>query len=269
MVTISSRTRISELLKHNPYALESIISLSPRFEKLRSPWLRKIMAARTSIQMAAAIGGCSVQDFFDILSPLGFDINPENKIEPISETLPVPEFMRDISKEKTRELDVRSLIDSGTDPLQMIFEALSELRDGEVLKIINTFEPFPLIHLAGKQGYEVYSETVHENLVFTFFNKPHSGFRKDKQNWKLKGDWDEVLNAYSGQLVTVDVRSLEMPAPMIKILDTLENFPEGKALYVYHKRIPLFLLPELKDRNFEYRVKEVTENEVHLLIFSA
>ncbi|MBW7893267.1 MAG: DUF2249 domain-containing protein, partial [Chitinophagaceae bacterium] len=65
----------------------------------------------------------------------------------------------------------------------------------------------------------------------------------------------------------VDVRHLEMPMPMMTILEALETLPENKALYVHHKRIPVFLLTELKDRQFEYRIKEVQEGEVYLLIF--
>ena len=58
-----------------------------------------------------------------------------------------------------------------------------------------------------------------------------------------------------------------LPLPMLTILDELEKLPNGNALYVYHKRIPVFLLPELQERKFEYRIKEISDGEVHLLIF--
>lgn len=60
-----------------------------------------------------------------------------------------------------------------------------------------------------------------------------------------------------------------MPLPMLTILDELEKLPQTDALYVYHKRIPVFLLPELKDRKFEFRIKEISDGEVHLLIFKS
>ncbi|QLH29510.1 MAG: hypothetical protein HWD63_09045 [Candidatus Parvibacillus calidus] len=47
----------------------------------------------------------------------------------------------------------------------------------------------------------------------------------------------------------------------------MDSLPEGKALYVHHKRIPVFLLGELNERRFGYRIKEVSENMVYLLIF--
>jgi hypothetical protein len=58
-----------------------------------------------------------------------------------------------------------------------------------------------------------------------------------------------------------------MPKPMHTILEALDHLPTDTALYVYHKRIPVFLLPELAQRGFEYRIKEISDGEVHLLIF--
>jgi hypothetical protein len=69
-------------------------------------------------------------------------------------------------------------------------------------------------------------------------------------------------------LITVDVRHLEMPQPMLTILAELDQLPADKALFVYHKRIPVFLLPELSDRKLDYRIQEISEGEVHLLIFN-
>ena len=82
------------------------------------------------------------------------------------------------------------------------------------------------------------------------------------------GDWEPLLDRFADHLVEVDVRHLEMPMPMMTILEALEVLPQGKALYVKHKRIPVFLLTELKEREFEYRIREVREGEVYMLIFA-
>ncbi|MEO6632815.1 MAG: DUF2249 domain-containing protein, partial [Mucilaginibacter sp.] len=84
---------------------------------------------------------------------------------------------------------------------------------------------------------------------------------------EIKQDWDEVQKRYQGKFIVLDVRHLEMPLPMTTILDALDKLPVVNALYVYHKRIPVFLLPELVQRNFDYRIKEISEGEVHLIIF--
>ena len=78
-MTINANTKISALLKQHPDALEAIVSISPKFIKLRNPFLRKLMAGRTTIAMASRLGGCSVNDFFSRLQPLGFEIDSETK----------------------------------------------------------------------------------------------------------------------------------------------------------------------------------------------
>ena len=65
MMTINANTKIAALLKANPDALEAIISISPKFNKLKNPLLRKLMASRTSISMASKVAGCSVKHFFE------------------------------------------------------------------------------------------------------------------------------------------------------------------------------------------------------------
>ncbi|MBW7914956.1 MAG: hypothetical protein H3C54_14915, partial [Taibaiella sp.] len=42
------------------------------------------------------------------------------------------------------------------------------------------------------------------------------------------------------------------------ILEQLETLPDNKALFVYHKKVPMFLLPELKQRGYRYAIKEDT-----------
>ena len=269
MMTINANTKIASLLKHNAAALEAIVSISPKFTKLRNPILRKVIAARTSIAMASKLGGCSVDDFFNKLQPLGFEIDKAPvEMGEGNENKPVPAFMKSIAAVKIVELDVRPVIESGKDPLDIIVKKVKALETGSVLKIINTFEPTPLIHLLGKQGFESYAEKVSDDLLNTYFYKKSdiNVLAENKETDYSKG-WDEILNRFNGKLETIDVRTLEMPLPMHTILEALETLPKDKALFVYHKRIPVFLLPELEEQQFSYRIKEISNAEVHLLIY--
>ncbi|NJN26663.1 MAG: DUF2249 domain-containing protein [Cyclobacteriaceae bacterium] len=54
---------------------------------------------------------------------------------------------------------------------------------------------------------------------------------------------------------------------MTTILETLAKLGDDEALFVKHKRVPVYLLPELSDRHMEYRIKELGDNDVELLIF--
>lgn len=266
-MTINANTKIASILKSRPDALEAIISISPRFEKLRNPVLRKLMAGRTSIAMATRLGGCQLKDFFTKLAPLGFEIDTETK-SIIDEKVPVPNFITNLRKEQLITLDVRPVISSGKDPLNIILEKVKAIQAGQVLKIINSFEPTPLILMLQKKGFETYADNINEGLVETYFFKPvNSEVETPVEIVKPKTGWDEVLKNFENKLVEVDVRNLEMPLPMMTILEALENLPCDNALFVYHKRIPVFLLPELADKGFEYRINELSNGEVHLLIF--
>ena len=79
--------------------------------------------------------------------------------------------------------------------------------------------------------------------------------------------WDEIADRFSGKIETIDVRELEMPLPMHAIMEALQKLKNDKALFVYHKRIPVFLLPELEEQNFNYRIREIREGEAHLIIY--
>lgn len=267
IMTINTNTKISTILKQHPDALEAIVSISPKFEKLRIPLLRKIIASRTTIAMASKIGGCNVNDFFNKLKPLGFEIDSMTK-EVETEEKDVPDFMKRIDPKNVTELDVRPVIETGKDPLNLIMKSVKQLQEGQVLKIINTFEPTPLMHLLGNQGFESYTDVLSADLFHTYFFKKDSGSLKlNTEAATDSKDWDEILKRFDGKLVTVDVRHLEMPLPMHTILEALNDLPEEKALYVYHKRIPVFLIPELEERKFSFRVKEISTSDVHLLIY--
>ena len=263
---ISANTKIAAILKHNADALEAIISITPKFEKLRNPLLRKLMAGRTSIGMASKISGCSVEDFFAKLAPLGFEIDKVNA--PVNEVKPhLPAFFNSLKPDQIQELDVRPVIEAGEDPLSLIIKTVNKIKQGDALKIINSFEPTPLLSLLKKQGFDSYVDTIDDNLVETYFYKTGDNIVDINKEIDIEGDWDHYMKMYTDHLETVDVRDLPMPQPMMTILAAIENLPNDKALFVYHKKIPVFLLPELKEKGFDFRIKEISENQVHLLIF--
>ena len=266
---INVKTKIADLISFHPDALEAIISLSPDFKKLRNPVLRKLMAGRTSIGMASKIGGCKPEDFFEILKPLGFVSDNTFREDSLVLRKSLIEFVKDIESAHIIPLDVRGMLAEGNDPLRLIQQHVKELKEGQVLKIINTFEPTPLIKLLEKQGFESYVDLIEKDLIETYFYRakaPELPIQHSVQESEHP-DWDKLMEKYRDKLVNIDVRHLEMPGPMMSILEELDKMDLGKALYVHHKRIPVFLLNELKDRNFDYRIREISDSEVFLLIF--
>lgn len=272
---INEQTKIAALLKHHPGALETIVMLSPDFNKLRNPILRRLMAGRTSIAMASKIGRCKPEDFFKALGPLGFetDNTPASPSENASsKNAPKPEYLQNIQPERLVNFDVRAMLAEGNDPLKQIQQKVKSLQPEEVLVIVNNFEPVPLIKLLERQGFQTYVHFIDVDMIETYFYKivPAHAAKEEVavgEEVPESGDWEGMLTAFENNLVQIDVRHLEMPMPMMTILESLEVLPEEKALYVHHKRIPVFLLSELKERGFDYRIKEIGAGEVHLLVF--
>lgn len=268
---INEKTKIAALLKHHPDALETIVSIAPDFKKLRNPILRKLMAGRTSIAMASKIGGVKPEDFFKALAPLGFEYDASGvAVEEVFEESPMPDYLKNLDRDKLVNFDVREMIAKGDDPLRSIQDKVKALTPGQVLLIVNSFEPVPLIKLLERQGFKAYVRQVDADTYETFFYKEgESGSKavEDDAAISTSGDWEAVLARFEGRMEEIDVRHLEAPMPMMTILEALDSLPADKALYVHHKRIPVFLLGELNERKFEYRIKEVAEGEVYLLIF--
>lgn len=262
---INASTKIAALLKHHPDALEAIVGIAPQFSKLRNPMLRKLLAGRTSIAMASKVGGCKITEFFEQLRPLGFEVEGLETAEKNVE-VPMPGFLRNIEMDKIQALDVRPILDADKDPLKQLLELLRNLKEGHVLKVINTFEPSPLIALVEKKGFLSYVKVEEPEAIVTYFYKA-SQAQEIEAETPFFEEWEGDLKLLKGDRVEIDVRDLPMPQPMMTILEALEKLKDGQALFVQHKKMPLFLLPELKERGYEYRIKEVADHHVQLLIF--
>lgn len=281
---INAHTKISQLLKENSQSLDAICSLARPLEKLRNPILRKLMASRTSIQQAADIGGCTVEEFLLILRPLGFEINNEDtnegKVHPDTNTSTTkPEWLLNLSPEKITPFDVRDMLNSGHDPLKEIMAEYKKLQPGTVLQLINSFFPTPLLRLLEKKGALTYSEKMEERLIHSYFFKPEKTIEKTATKNKEKPDGDLIstmseldfklrLAQFSSlQTTEIDVRGLQMPEPMQTILRELEQLPKAHALFVHHKRIPVYLLEDLQaSGKYQVFIWPVSETQVDLLL---
>lgn len=272
---IAANTKISALIKENPAAIEAIASINKHFEKLRNPLLRKVLASRVTIADAARIGGCEVERFYEQLAPLGFTVTAEKSIEsmedPVYTSAPeFPAFLRSLPAERLHRLDVCEDIATGNDPFRKIMAAVDKVDEGSALLLINTFEPTPLIAILKKKGYSYFTEEKSPDLVHTYFWRSGTAEPQAEESIKpAENNFEETLARFAGKVKRIDVRHLEMPQPMVTILGELETLPAGEALYVVHKRVPQFLLPQLGERGFNVAINEAGPNEVHLLIYRA
>ncbi len=269
---ISSKTKISKLIEHNPKTIDVISEINKHFRKLKNPFLRKTLAPRVTIAEAARIGGVPVCVMIDKLRNIGFETSDNCGCEAVSpkEKYKLTDNKTEMKKEKIVELDVRPSLEKGIDPFNEIMKTLKQMNDGETLKIINTFEPIPLLNILKEKGYVYETERPEQGLVYTYLEKVEDKEEKKEDNDKKEKPelvFEEVEKKLSGKLKEIDVRDLEMPLPMVTILEEVEKLPEGNGLYVHHKRLPQYLLPELEERGFKWVSKEIDNDNVKLIIF--
>ena len=268
---ITAKTKISQLIKYNKKSIDIIASINPHFRKLKNPVLRKLLAPRVNITDAARIGGITVDEFLQKLQQNGFEVgmnmhksnqSPESadtKVKPIK-----------MDRSNIVELDVRPILKGGVDPFETIMDKLKEMNDDQTLLVINSFEPVPLLNILKNKGYEYEVERPDSGVVHAYLKKSHSGETKDIEpdhSEENKLTFEQVEIKYAGKLKEIDVKDLEMPLPMVTILEELENLTVSNALYVHHKKLPQYLLPELKDRGYSYVHKDVGENDLKLIIY--
>ncbi len=268
---VNKDTKISEILKEKPEGIEAIASINRHFLKLKNPFLRKMLAPRVNVAAAAQVGNSTVNEMLKALEDIGFqvayeqeeiiDIN-EQKIENKSNT--------DMERTNIVDMDVRPILESGVDPFNVIMDGLKTLKDNETLRIINTFEPIPLLNIISKKGYEYESDRPEEGVVHTYLKKVVGEVVAEVVTPTINDrelSYEDLERKYEGKLTEIDVRDLEMPMPMVTILEAIETLEEGHALYVHHKRLPQYLLPELKEREFDYKTQEIDMDNMKLIIY--
>lgn len=175
-----------------------------------------------------------------------------------------------MQKRKVIELDVRPILATGVDPFEKIMETLKTVSEDETLLIINSFEPIPLLNKLGKQGYEYVVERPEDNIVLTYLQKIKGNTdTNDEQNNSAEAilSFEEAEKKFAGKMDEIDVRDLEMPLPMVTILEELEKLKEENVLFVHHKKLPQYLLPELTDRGYMYASKKIDDNNIKFIIF--
>ena len=268
----NGNTRISSLINENEETIQAIASINKNFLKLKNPVLRKVLAPRVTVSDAAKVGRVKIEVLINKLEEIGFTFKSNIQQKPNGNTNKLNKNNMSAAKniKNLVSLDVRPTLDSGEDPFNIIMKAVKVLKDDETLKIINSFEPIPLIKKLQSKGYESWTERSVEGEVHTFFKMNTSKWVDDeieKKVTKSPKDFDEQLTFFGDRIKVIDVRQLEMPEPMVTILKGIETLKKGQALYVDHKKIPQFLLPELEVRNFDILYKEIDCNHTVLLIY--
>lgn len=146
---------------------------------------------------------------------------------------------------KAVTVDVREDIREGREPFSRIMKAAAALRPDEQLLLVAPFEPLPLFCVMEKQGFACTAHAVPSGDWEVLFTRRAGNAPTAAATAAVVSDNRNVC-----EVVEVDVRGLEPPQPMVKILETLATLPVGTELRAHTDRRPLHLYPHLEERGF-------------------
>jgi len=154
-ITISPKTRVGELLDSYPELESVLMDMSPAFEKLKNPILRKTVARVATLQQIAVVGKLKVEDIVNRLRKETGQSGEESGT-------PDVDYMSDTQPDwfdKTKialTLDATPIINSGGSPMNEILSNAGSLKSEEIFEIKTPFVPAPIIDMLKTKGFRVY-----------------------------------------------------------------------------------------------------------------
>jgi len=128
-----------------------------------------------------------------------------------------------------RDLDVRPMLAAGAGPIGAIMDAVRSLAPGQSLRLIAPFEPAPLYAKLGDMGF-THATSQREDGAFEIIFSPAVSCRPDP--------------------LLLDLRGLEPPQPMMRVLAALDALPAYGAIVALTRFHPVHLLDILEERGF-------------------
>ncbi|MEX0736317.1 MAG: DUF2249 domain-containing protein [Bacteroidota bacterium] len=272
---ISKEWKVDAVLSSCPGTLDVFVAASPHFKKLKNSLLRKALAPRVTVEQAAAIGGVRLDALLASLNEAagfhgpngngsntpGEELTGMGETEGTNATAAKPDLDEVV-------LDVRPIIQGGSDPLKTIMKAVRGLGENQSLHLVNSFEPVPLYSVLGGKGFDHAARLIDGEWHIWFFRRaPSAGEQQSGQgpgHEPLSRPGDE--EAREEKVVELDVRGLAPPEPMMRILEILGTIGEGTILLVHHHREPMMLYDKLEERGFQAVANRIEEHYYKVVI---
>jgi uncharacterized protein (DUF2249 family) len=257
---------VARLLEQHPQLVDVLASYHSHFKLLRNGPLRRVMAPRVTLAQAARIAGVSVDDLLANLRTAVGETSPPAAFEELSAppSPPAagarPAAIRGVPESRQMHVDVRDDIRSGREPFAKVMAAVKRLGADELLVLRAPFEPVPLYDVLGKRGFAHWTEQLgHEDWAVWFYRDAEARAARR----------DAGVQAEASPASVLDVRGLEPPEPMVRVLEALERLQPGERLEVLHERRPMILYPQLDERGFTHETDEPQPGLVRIVIHRA
>jgi uncharacterized protein (DUF2249 family) len=255
---ITADTNLGGLLDEHPELVEVLAGCHDHFARLRNRLLRRVMAPRVTVAQAAGLAGLPVADLLATLrraigEPEQAPTTPAVRVATVADSGPRP---AELDRLRAVEVDVREDIRRGEEPFARIMAAVKALGPAEALVIRAPFEPVPLYDVLGRRGLAHWTEQRALDDWHVWFHRGASA----------PLPMPVASASTPAAAVTLDVRGLEPPLPMVRVLERLDALPPGGVLTVLHERRPVFLYPQLDERGFQHDTDEPEPGLVRIVI---
>jgi hypothetical protein len=169
IITISPKTKVGELLDNFPGLESVLLEMSPAFEKLKNPVLRRTVGRVATLQQIAVVGGLRVDDIIKRLREASGqceNYETANENDGLTDEPPAWFSLTKIAS----SFDASLLINSGESPLSEILRQANLLKPDEIFELTSPFIPAPVIEKLRGKGFKVYTVRK-ESYVKSYVSK--------------------------------------------------------------------------------------------------
>ncbi len=255
-MVILGQTKLKDALDTYPDIRETLISLSPKFQKLNNKLIFSTVGRWATFNDIAKMGGLSICEILHTLNEKTGNVEELEKAFPeciktapeIKKTEPVPAWM-----DSVKQFIVMDVRDRNDFFFTDIMKRLKELSEGNALQVINSFYPAPIIGMLQEEGYELYVQTKSaEEFRLNIRYKKGS----EPSDWRDKKEEFEEF----------DVRS-SRDDPFGAIIKKAGEIPEGSGFKLVQKFEPIPLINMLEPMGFEHETVEIGYFEFHVYFY--
>jgi hypothetical protein len=167
---ITPKTKIYDLLEAYPELEDTLITSAPEFKKLKNPVLRKTIARITTIGQAATVGGLDVQVLVNRLREKA----GQGTVDQLDDTggkyvTVCPAWYKKEAVVNT--IDTNEMLNRGEHPVHVVLAAIKELKENEILEIIASFVPAPLLDKTLSLEYKHWLDRKSDSEFRIYFMK--------------------------------------------------------------------------------------------------
>lgn len=255
---ITGDTNLARLLDEHPALVEFLAGYHEHFARLRDRMQRRVMAPRVTVAQAAALAGVPAVDLVTALRRAVGEPDDEGSVTeapPAAAAVSPGPRPAEFDQLRIVEVDVRDDIRRGEEPFSRIVAAAKALGAGEALVIRAPFEPVPLYDVLSRRGLAHWTERLAEADWRIWFHRAPATTPAPL-----------IRAAMPDDRSTLDVRGLEPPLPMVRVLERLDALEPGGTLTVLHEWRPMFLYPQLDARGFRHETDDPEPGLVRIVI---